>query len=93
MIGTFVCLDFSLGLSVRFVYAVTCTSNVFSLFALFYFIVCLYYNLFIYSSVDGHLGCFWLEAIVNKAAMNLSVNTIFVDMCIFISLRYINVIY
>jgi len=43
--------------------------------------------------VDGHLGCFWFEAIVNKTAVNLTVNTIFVDVYIFISLRYISVIY
>lgn len=61
----------------RFVCAVACTGDLVPLLAVFYVIVCLYYHLFI-SSVDGHLGCFWPEAIVNKTAVNLSVNTIFV---------------
>ena len=30
----------------------------------------MYHNFFIYSSVDGHLGCFHVLAIVNSAAMN-----------------------
>ena len=32
---------------------------------------------FIYSSVDGHLGCFYVLAIVNSAAMNIQMHVIF----------------
>ena len=35
------------------------------------------YHIFIYSSVDGHLGCFHVLAIVNSAAMNMEVHVSF----------------
>ena len=37
----------------------------------------MYHIIFIYSSVDGHLGCFHNIAIVNSAAMNIGVHVPF----------------
>ena len=37
----------------------------------------MYHIFFIYSSVDGHLGCFHDLAIVNSAAMNIGVHDSF----------------
>ena len=47
--------------------------------------MCMYRNFFIHSSVDGHLGCFYVLVIVNNAAMN---NGIHVSFSIFISSGY-----
>ena len=35
------------------------------------------YHIFIYSSVDGQLGCFHVLGIVNSAAMNIGVHVSF----------------
>ena len=45
----------------------------------------IYHNFFIHLSVDGHLGCFHVLAIVNSAAMN---NGIHVSFSILVSSGY-----
>ena len=45
----------------------------------------IYHSFFICSSVDGHLGCFHVLAIVNRAATNIGVH---VSFSILVSLEY-----
>ena len=45
----------------------------------------MYQNCFIHSSVDGHLGCFHVLAVVNSAAMN---NGIHVSLSVLVSSGY-----
>ena len=45
----------------------------------------MYHNFFIHSSVNGHLGCFHVLAIVNRAAMN---NGMHVSLSILVSSGY-----
>ena len=45
----------------------------------------IYHNFFIHSSVDGHLGCFHVLAIVNSAGMN---NGIRVSLSVLVSSGY-----
>ena len=47
----------------------------------------MYHNLFIHSSVDGHLGCFHVLAIVNSAAMN---NGIHMSLSVLVSSGYMS---
>ena len=45
----------------------------------------MYHSFFIHSSVDGHLGCLHVLAIINSAAMNTEVH---VSFSILVSSRY-----
>ena len=46
----------------------------------------MYYNFFIHSTVDGHLGCFHVLAIVNSASVN---NGIHVSFSVLVSFVYL----
>ena len=53
-----------------------------------YICVCVnIYHIFVYSSVDGCLGCFYVLAIINSAVMNIGVYVTF-QIRVFIFSRY-----
>ena len=68
-----------------FIHLIRTDSNAFIFMAEYYSIVYMYHNFFIPSSVDGHLGCFHVLAIVNSAAVN---NGIHMSFSILISSGY-----
>ena len=69
----------------RFIHHIRIDSNVFPLMTWLIF-HCVYVpNFFIHLSVDGHLGCFHVLAIVNSAAMNSGIH---VSFSILVSLGY-----
>ena len=49
----------------------------------------MYYVFFIHLSVDGHLGCFHISAIVNNSVMNIGVQVSF-QISVFVYFRYIS---
>ena len=69
----------------RFIHLFRTDSNVFLSMAEKYSIVYMNHNFFIHSSVDGHLGCFHVLAIINSAAVN---NEIHVSFSILVSSGY-----
>ena len=42
--------------------------------------VYMYHSFLIHSSADGHLGCFHVQAIINRAAMNIGVHVSLSDL-------------
>ena len=61
----------------RFIYLIRTDSDAFIFMAEQYFIVYIYHSFFIHSSIDGHLGCFHVPAIINSAAVNIGVHVSF----------------
>ena len=51
--------------------------------------MCIYHIFFIHSSVNGHLGCFYISAVINNAAVNTHWGCVSLQISVFISFRYI----
>ena len=50
--------------------------------------MCLYHNCLICLTADGHLGCFHILAVINRAAMNIGVHVSLSDLQIKTTMRY-----
>ena len=69
----------------RFIYLIRIDTNTLPFLAEWYSIVYMYHNFFIHSSVNGHLGCFHVVAVVNSAAVN---TVVYVSFSILVSSEY-----
>ena len=78
-------IHFTLCIGSRFIHLIRTDSNVFLFMAEYYSIVYMYHSFFIHSSVNGHLGCFHVLAIVNSAAKKIRV---YVSFSILVSSGY-----
>ena len=61
----------------RLIHLTTTDSDLFPFMTEYYSILYMYHNLFIHSSVNGHLGCFHVLSIVNSAAVNTGLHMSF----------------
>ena len=60
-----------------FIHLIRTNSNTFLFMVEEYSLVYMYHNLFIHSSVDYHLGCFHVLAIINSTAKNNGIHVSF----------------